>query len=184
MKSSNNHPLVRGLVLKYLTSKSKITKMSVVKSETAAFKLSVSLVNNVLNSLDLGQYKFEIYFFTDSMPATAFWNPSHQFKCIVTRNVATITTKFMQDATNKFEYIQGISLAWVRGVSNISDKLTRFSLDAVDVTNSEQFRCGPAFFRDDKYPAEKFIFDRITKRDKNICRQTLFNIISFETERE
>ena len=107
------------------------------------------------------------------MPATAFWNPSHQFKCIVTRNVATITTKFMQDATNKFEYIQGISLAWVRGVSNISDKLTRFSLDAVDVTNSKQFRCGPAFFRDPKYPEEKFIFYKITKKDKKLIYKHL-----------
>ena len=141
-----------------LTSRTKLTRMTVIKNEAACFKISVSLLSSLLAGLDLSQYEFDIYFFSDSMAATSYFSFTHNHNCIITRNTVELTTKFMLDAIKQYRNIRSINLTWTPGSRNCADLLTRYNKDCIEVTNSEYFKYGPTFFRDPSYPERKYIF--------------------------
>ena len=162
-----------------LTSKTKISRLTVVKAETSCFKLSVSLLNSFLCSLDLTDYNFDVYIFTDALACTNYFSFQHTHSCIISRNVTQITTKFMMDTIKKFPNIKSINLAWIRGSDNISDKVTRFSQDCLEITNSDEFRRGPAFFRNINYPSKKYIFMTISQQSPELS-YTRLNVKDIE----
>ena len=149
-----------------MAAKSKISKRSAQANELLATVLSALLLKLVLSGLtELNKEKFDIICAGDSVCISTFFDKRKQVKNVLVRNGVENCKSMLDDVINLFPKCN-IRFTWINASLNVSDVMTKLTLDPIRICNSEVWRKGHEIFNN-KEEMEKNTFFEVTFKTRN-----------------
>ena len=148
-----------------MAAKSKISKRSPQANELLATYLAALLIKLVLSGLtELNTEKFDIYCPGDSVCVSSFYDRRKQIKNVLVRNAVESCKSALDDVVNTFPLCR-IRYTWLAATYNVSDVMTKLTLDPIKICNSEIWRSGHKIFLDEE-ELKKNTFYEVTLNTK------------------
>ena len=133
-----------------MAAKSKISKRSPQANELLATVLSALLLKMVLSGLtELNTEKFDIICAGDSVCISTFFDRRKQVKNVLVRNGVENCKSMLDDVINMFPK-SSIKYTWINAALNVSDVMTKLTLDPIKICNSSVWRRGHDIFNSKK----------------------------------
>ena len=141
-----------------LYANNKCHRLSIPKGEIGSHRIGVNLLKTILQAVDLSNHTFDIFLLTDSTASTYIYDPKHIYKCILSRNAASLVTTFINTTLGQHKNIKRFSLGYISGLKNPADKGSKLFNNPVEIANSKILLNGPDEFLENNYPKENNIF--------------------------
>ena len=133
-----------------MAAKSKISKRSPQANELLATYLAALLIKLVLSGLtELNTEKFDIYCPGDSVCVSSFYDKRKQIKNVLVRNAVESCKSALDDVVNIFPLCK-IRYTWLAATFNVSDVMTKLTMDPIRICNSEIWRSGHEIFTNEE----------------------------------
>ena len=132
-----------------MAAKSKISKRSPQANELLATYLAALLLKLVLSGLtELNRERFDVYCSGDSVCISSFFDKKKQIKNVLVRNGVESCKSALDDVINMFP-LATIRYTWMKAAFNVSDVMTKLTLDPIKICNSMTWRRGHSIFKDE-----------------------------------
>ena len=132
-----------------MAAKSKISKRSPQANELLATYLAALLLKLVLSGLtELNKERFDVYCSGDSVCISSFFDKRKQIKNVLVRNGIESCKSALDDVVNLFP-LSTIRYTWMKAAYNVSDVMTKLTLDPIKICNSITWRNGHSVFTDE-----------------------------------
>ena len=141
-----------------IAARGKITKSTVPNAELSGATLAVNMAVELFEAIpDLQTMPVELVLVTDSLCLCSSLNPRKLYKSVKVRNSCFMIHKQISDLVNKYKNVV-VKYAHIMGTANPSDYATKITNDPTTLVNSNLWRYGPNFYRDESWPPEEITF--------------------------